>query len=181
MAKIWPAYEGSEPTSGGPWADLQVSEAVSIFELQPKDYVSELAKIPRFGKVDRDLWYLGYKHIVVEIGRSEGQKAKWKPGFYRSQVKPEEAFWRLIQQALVAELGAKNVVRVEHEPTTDSQGQDALKITVVIAPGATKDLAKGASLDALVRLQERLSEMREDRTPMIEYATEAELAEDGGP
>ena len=81
----------------------------------------------------------------------------------------------------MAELGAENVVRVEFEPATDSQGQDALKITVVIAPGSTEKLAKGASLSALVRLQERLSKMRDDRTPIIEYATEAELAQDGGP
>ncbi len=181
MAKIWPVYEGRAVTKGGPWAELPVSEAVSLFELQPKDFVSDLATTPRFGRVDRDLWYLGYKHIVVEIGRNEGRRTKWKPGFYRSRVKPEEAFRRLIQQALVAELGAENVVRVEYETTTDSQDQDALKITVVIAPGATGKLAKGASLNALVRLQKRLSEMREDRTPIIEYATEDELKQDGGP
>ena len=181
MAKIWPVYEGKEPTRGGPWANLPVSEAVSLFELRPEDFVSLSATTPRFGKVDRDLWYLGYKHIVVEIGRNEGRRANWKPGFYRSRVKPEDAFGKLIQQALVAELGTQNVVRVEYQPTTDSQGQDALKITVVIAPGATKKLAKGASLNALVRLQERLSQMQEDRTPIIEYATVAELAQDGGP
>ena len=181
MAKIWPVYEGREPTRGEPWADLPVSEAVSLFELQPEDIVYDLATTPRFGNVDRDLWYLGYKHIVVEIGRNEGRRATWKPGFYRSRVKPKDAFGRLIQQALLAELGAENLVRVEYEPATDSQGQDALKITVVIAPGATKKIAKEASLNALVRLQERLSKMREYRTPIIEYATEAELAQDGGP
>ena len=181
MAKIWPVYEGIEPTRGGPWANLPVSEAVTLFELQPKDFASDLATTPRFGDVDRDLWYLGYKHIVVEVEPSEARPAKWKPGFYLSSVKPEDAFGRLIQQSLVAELGAKNVVRVEYEPTTDSQGQGALKITVVITPGATKKLLKGATLDALVRLQGRLSEMKEERTPIIQYATEAELAQDDGP
>jgi len=81
----------------------------------------------------------------------------------------------------VAALGDENVVRVEFEPTTDSQGQDALKIIVVIAPGTTEKLAEGASLTALVRLQERLSAMRDDRTPIIEYATEAELVQDDAP
>ncbi len=180
MAKIWPVYEGREPTRGGPWADVPVSDAISLFELRREDFVSDLSATPRFGKGDRDLWYLGYKHIVVEIGRNEGRRIKWKPGFYRSRVKPEDAFAKLIQQALVSELGAENVVRVEYEPAIGSQGQDALKITVVIAPGAVKKLSKGASLDALVRLQARLSEMRENRTPIIEYATEAELAHDGG-
>jgi hypothetical protein len=81
----------------------------------------------------------------------------------------------------VAELGAENVVRAEYEPTTDSQGRDALKVTVVIAPGATKRLKGQSALSALVGVQKRLREMGEDRTPIIEYATEAELAQDAGP
>jgi hypothetical protein len=79
------------------------------------------------------------------------------------------------------ELGSENVVRAEYEPTADSQGRGALKITVVIAPGAIKRLRDGAALDALVKLQERLRGMGERRTPIIQYATEAELQEDGGP
>ncbi len=181
MAKIWPVYEGASPTRGEPWAELPLPEAVSLFELAQEDLVSDLTNTPRFGERDRDLWYLGYKHIIVEIGPSESRRIKWQPGFYRSRVKPEEAFRRLIQQALVAELGHKNVVRVEYKPATDSLGQEALKISVVVTPGATKKLATGASLNALVRLQKRLSEMREYRTPIIEYATEAELAQDGNP
>jgi len=183
MAKIWPVYEGKESTRGGPWADLPVPEAIALFELRPNDFLSDLTAIPRprFGDVDHDLSYAGYKHIVIEIEHDEGQKAKWKPGFYKSRIRPKEAFRRLIQQPLVTELGNDNVVRVEYGPTTDSQGQGALKITVVITPGAAQRLANGVVLDALVRLRERLREMRDDRTPIIEYATEAELAQDGGP
>jgi hypothetical protein len=183
MAKIWPVYEGKEPTVGGPWADISISEAIALFELRPDDFISVSAAIPRprFGDVNRDLLHAGFKHVVVEIERDEGLKAKWKAGFYKTRITPKEAFRRLIQQPVVAELGKDNVLRVEHEPTTDSQGRSAIKITVVIAPDATKKLANGAVLDALVRLQTRLREMGVDRTPIIEYATEAELLQDGGP
>lgn len=181
MAKIWPVYEGKEPTSGGPWANLPILEAVAIFDLRRDHFVSERAKTPRFGDVERDLTYAGFKHIVVEIESGEGRKEKWKPGFYRSPITPKEAFSKLIQHALTAKLGDNNVVRVDFESTTDSRGQDALKVTVVIAPGATERLKNGATLDALVSLQERLREMRENRVPIIEYATEAELAQDAGP
>jgi hypothetical protein len=181
MAKIWPVYEGKRPTVGWPWAHLPLPEAIALFELRPNDFLSDLEAIPRFGEADRDLTYVGFKHVVVEIERSEARQSDWKPGFYRSRVKPKEAFGRLIRQALVSELGRDNVVRVDWEPTTDSQGQEALKITVVITPGATQRLKGGAALDALVKLQERLDEMRESRTPIIEYATEAELAQDAGP
>jgi hypothetical protein len=131
--------------------------------------------------VDRDLTYAGFKHIVVEVERNEGRQAKWKPGFYMSRIKPEEAFGRLIRQALAVELGKENVVRLNWEPTTDSRGQEALKVTVVIAPEATEKLKSGAVLDALVGLQKRLHEMGEDRIPIVDYVTEAELRQDAGP
>jgi hypothetical protein len=181
MAKIWPVYEGTEPTIGEPWAELPLPEALSLFELRPSDFVSDPEKAPRFGNVDRDLWFAGFKHVIVEVGASEGRRAKWKPGFYLSRIKPEDAFGRLIKQAFASALGEGNVLRVEYEPAIDSQGRDALRITVVIAPGAIKRLSNGAALDALVRLRGRLREMRERRTPIVEYATEAELAQDAGP
>ncbi len=180
MAKIWPVFEGPEPTIGGPWADIPVSEAVSLFELRPQDFVGIPASTPRFGGPIRDR-YAGFKHILVEIRAGESPLSKFKPGFYRSRVKPQEASGRLIEQALIAELGRENVVRATFAPTTNSQGRDALKITVVIRPGATKTLQNGAALNALVRVQERLHEMNDSRTPIVEYATEAELAQDAGP
>lgn len=175
MAKVWAVYEGKEPTIGSPWAHIPVSKAVALFDLKPDDYVSGLNVIPRFGDVNRDLTYAGFKHIVVEIQRNEGRQANWKSGFYKSRITPEEAVVKLIRQALVAELGDNIVERLKIEPTTDSQGRDALKIAVVIAPGATDRIAGGAVLDALVSVQDRFREMREERIPIIEYATEAEL------
>jgi hypothetical protein len=177
MAKIWPVYEGERPTTW-PWARLPLSEAITLFELRQDDFVSDLETTPRFGPADRDLTFAGFKHIVVEIERNEGRQARWKPGFYKSRIKPKDAFRRLIQHALASKLGETNVVRVDLKPATDSQGREALKITVVIPPGATQRLKDGAVLDALVKLHERLAEMGESRTPIVEYATEAELAQD---
>ncbi len=178
MAKIWPVSEGTEHSPPVPWAEIPISQAISLFELRPEDFVSDLAAPPRFGDRGRDHWIAGWKHVVVEVGRKEGQQAKWKPGFYRSRVPPKEARTRLIHQALAAELGDERVLRVELQPTTDYQGRDALEVVVVIAPGATQRL-EDRVLDALVALQKRLREMGDSRVPIIEYATEAELAEDG--
>lgn len=116
----------------------------------------------------------------MEVDRREARKAKWKAGFYRVRSAPSEAFDLLIKHALGRTLGRENVVRVERQRAIDSWGREALKITVVIAPDAVPRLAENA-LDALVSLQKRLREMREDRTPIIEYATEAELAQNAGP
>ncbi|MCG8593307.1 MAG: hypothetical protein MI785_02900 [Kiloniellales bacterium] len=178
MAKIWPVYEGREPT-GWSWIDLPLLEAVDLFELSPDDHVTELTAPPRFGTKDRDLGHQGYKYVVVEIERTEGRRAGWKPGFYRSRLTPSQAHNHLIWQALASALGEENLVRVEFERTTDSQGHEALKITVVIAPNATQNIQGEKVIDALVKVQKRLLDMRDDRTPIIEYATEAELVQDG--
>ena len=180
MAKIWPVYEGREPTIGEPWAHLSSAEAIKLFRLRQNDFLSEPGQTPRFGDISRDLTHAGFKYIVVEIDSAEGRKIDWRPGFYKSKITPEEAFDKLIQQALGAELGSDNVQRLEHEVTLDSQGREALKITVVISPKAVRKIGGDAILDALVNVQDRLQEMQELRIPIIEYATEAELAQDGG-
>ena len=112
--------------------------------------------------------------------KKEASKAKLKAGFYRSPLSPKNAFELLLKRALTSELGTDNIVRVEYAPASDSLGRNALKITAVIDPDAIKRISEGAPLDALVRVQELLSTMRDDRTTIIEYATEAELAQDAG-
>jgi hypothetical protein len=126
MAKIWPVYEGKEPTRGGPWADIPLPDAIDLFELTPQDFVSVLTQTPRFGDKERVLYYPGFKHIVVEVDPNEARREKWRPGFYRSKVSPEEAFGRLIKDAFAAALGKENVIRILFSDATDSRGQDAL-------------------------------------------------------
>lgn len=179
MAKIWPVYEGNEPTRGGPWVDVSLAAATALCELRATDFVSELSATPRFGDTSRDLWYAGFKHVVVEIESLEGT-VKWKPGYYRSRLTPKEVFRRLIEQPLVSALGRENVVRVEFGPTIDSEGGGAIQVTAVMRPDAIDKLESGAAFDASIRMRERLQEMRVQRTPIIEYATEAELAEGAG-
>jgi hypothetical protein len=181
MAKIWPVHTGKTPGSGSPWARLDLQEAIGLLELRADDYVSDLASPPRFEDVNGDLGPAGLAHVLVEIGKKEGAQGKWKPGFYKSKLAPKDAFGRLIRQALSEKLGEDNVVRVEYGPTTDSWGRDALKIMVVVAPDAAQRLANAAVLDALVQLRQRLREMGEDRTPIVQYATEADLEQDAGP
>lgn len=178
MAKIWPVYNGNDPTRGGPWAELPLTKAINLFGLRPDNFLSGLDETPRprFGNQYESHFYKGYKHIVVEVGQSEARKTKWRPGFYKAEVTPSEAFDLLVKDALASTLGWDNVLRVLRESAADSRGHDALKFTVVIAPNAIPALAE-KSLDALVNLQSRLSEMREERTPIIEFSTEEELAQ----
>lgn len=174
MAKIWPVYEGREPTRGGPWADIPLEEAIALLNLRKRDLISSLEKTPRFGDVRRDLWYLGYQHVVVEVEPKEASEARWKPGFYKCVFEPKEVLRKIIERAAALELGEENVVRVDIGPSMDLQGGRALRVTVVIGPEAAKHFGKSV-LDALVRIQQ----LGEEPTVVVDFATEAELQHSG--
>jgi hypothetical protein len=76
-----------------------------------------------------------------------------------------------------ANFGPENVVRVESEPTTDSQGEEALNLLIVIAPAIAETISGKAVVDTLVQISARLQDAGDERLPMIEYATEEELAD----
>ena len=180
MARIWPVSEGREHTPPFPWADVPLSEAIKLCDLRQDDVVSNLAAPPRFADPDLDLWYAGFKHVVVEVEEDEARKAKWKPGFYRSRLSPKEVFRRLVEEPLVAALGSDNVLRVEVAPSIDALGRGAMLTTIVIAPDALPRLGSEALFDADMRLQDRLREMHVAGAAITVLATEAELAEDVG-
>jgi hypothetical protein len=171
MAKVWPVYEGREPTRGGPWAEIPLLEAVELLGLRKRDFVSPLEKTPRFGDPSRDLWYLGYQQVVVEVGEKEAKRANWKPGFYKLKIAPKEALRRIVTRAVVSELGKENVKRVEIEPGIDAVGDRALRVTVVINPESVKKIGR-PFVEAVVRVQQ----LGDEPTVVVEFATEAELA-----
>jgi hypothetical protein len=181
MAKIWPVYDGKRPTSGDQWAEVSLEEAVSLFDLKQDQFVSGLTVKPRSGDADRDTTWAGYRRVVVEIDTEEAAKAKWKAGFYRSKIKPQEAFRRLVQQAIASALGSENVVRVECAKAVDSLGEAALRVTVVLTPEALPRILPANPGKASRQLKSRLREMRAYSTPLIEYATEADLDQDDDP
>lgn len=68
--------------------------------------------------------------------------------------------------------------RVLTRPVIDSDGNDALRITLVWNPEAAEKLTGDNAVDLLVGIQERLEEEGEERFAIIEHATEEELATD---
>jgi hypothetical protein len=177
MTDIWLVYEGREPTRGGPWLSLSFHDAVALLELRPDDFLSDPSRTPRFGAQDRDLWFLGYKHIVVEIHPEESRPPDWRAGFYHSPIAPRDAFDRIVRNALGPILGQGNVLRVEHVPSTDSGGRAAVKVTVVLAPDAQQRITGEMALRAVARLQSLFGAIEGvEGTPILQYATEDELA-----
>ncbi len=177
MADIWRVYEGKEPTRGEPWATLPLEEAIALLELRPEHFISDPSRTPRFGPQDRDRWLLGYRHVVVEVFPSESRLPDWKAGFYRSPVAPEDALNRILHNALAPVLGEANVLRVEHVPSTDSRGRDTFRVTVILAPSAQRRITGDMSIGAIGRLMNVLTAFGVAGTPILQYATEDELAD----
>ena len=75
-------------------------------------------------------------------------------------------------------LGEAHFVRAEANTTTDSEGNEAIRLTVVLKPDAVPYLNGDFALDILVDVQDALSKKNEHRLVIVEYATEQELAED---
>jgi hypothetical protein len=86
---------------------------------------------------------------------------------------------RIVTRTVEANTRPNSVRRVMTEPAVDSEGEDALRITIVVTPEAVAQLEAGPVVDTLVQVQDRLREAGEDRFPIIDYATEAELEEVG--
>jgi hypothetical protein len=88
---------------------------------------------------------------------------------------------RIVSEVVQANTTPASVLGVKTEPATDSKGEEALRITIVVTPDAVKQLEAGPVLDALVQVQNRLREAGEERFPIVQYATEEELEDIGDP
>ena len=65
------------------------------------------------------------------------------------------------------------------EPTATFDGEDAVRITIVLTPEAVDQLAAGDPVDVLSRIWDGLRSAGDERFPILEYATEAELEDVG--
>jgi hypothetical protein len=86
----------------------------------------------------------------------------------------------VVKKAATATLsGQAGVQRVDSEPASDSEGQEALRITIVLKRGSADKISGEKALDTLVGIERALREAGEDRFPIIEYVTEEELESSG--
>jgi hypothetical protein len=91
----------------------------------------------------------------------------------------EKIIHQIAHEVATANLTSANVSSIASSTAIDSEGHEALRITIVIKPGAETKIKGDAALDTLVQIQDRLRKAGEERFPIVEYATKKELAESG--
>ena|ERR1700722_857484 len=77
--------------------------------------------------------------------------------------------------------GAANVMRAIVEPPVDLDGDDAWRVTIVLAPDAVEAIDGDQVLDNLVEIHKRLRQKGDESLPIVEFATEEELREGDSP
>jgi hypothetical protein len=88
----------------------------------------------------------------------------------------------LITKAASAILkGPAGVTCVMSQPISDSHGQDALDVTIVLKTGSVDKITGDMVLDTLVSADRALRAAGDDRFPIIHYVTEEELAASADP
>lgn len=81
----------------------------------------------------------------------------------------------LVSEIAKKHLSVLGVEAVHTEPAVDSQGKDALRITITITSPDNIPSIGDKLLDTLFEIQTQLAEKGEERFPIIEYATKDEL------
>ena len=93
----------------------------------------------------------------------------------------QERIQQIAREVATANLNPASFTTVISSSTVDSEGHDALRITIVLKPGAADKIKGDAALDTLVQIQEQLRKAGEERFPLVEFATRQELNAGGGP
>lgn len=91
----------------------------------------------------------------------------------------EKRIQEIAQEVASAKLTSANVSSVSSSTAINSEGHEALRITIVIKPGSEFRIKGDATLDTLVGIQDRLRSEGEERFAIIEYATKRELSAGG--
>jgi hypothetical protein len=98
---------------------------------------------------------------------------------YCAEMVDELKIRNIATTAATANLSSGAVSSVKTDLAIDSEGDPALRITIVITPGSVDRISGESALATLRQIQGGLQEAGEERFPIVEYATEEELSEVG--
>ncbi|GBF26624.1 hypothetical protein MnTg02_01665 [bacterium MnTg02] len=90
MAKVWFVYEGPTLRRGGPSYELSVADCERQLGLSRENFLKSLEKGPEFDDPSGLGTLGGFKRVVIEIEENEAKSSGWKPGFYFSEMSPDE-------------------------------------------------------------------------------------------
>jgi hypothetical protein len=88
---------------------------------------------------------------------------------------------RVVDKAAAAALKKARVRRVFSSPTIDSDGHEALSVTIVLKIGRSEQVTGASAGEAILRIGQDLLRAGEERLAIVHFITEEELDDDGDP
>jgi hypothetical protein len=129
MAKVYKTWPVGE-VKGEPWAVLPLDEAIRVLDLEPYHYLTEMSPPPKLGDVKRDMTWVPYRYVIVEVDEDEAQP-HWPAGFYRPALSATEASFRLLVHQRLPSLW-----RDEWKKGLDADGEPAVWFWAVLKANA---------------------------------------------
>lgn len=86
----------------------------------------------------------------------------------------------IVKRVASATLKDHKIARVSSESSVDSDGLDAIRVTIVLS-GSDDSITGDAALGTIVDVHQALQREGDDRFPYIGFTNEDELASDGDP
>jgi hypothetical protein len=105
-------------------------------------------------------------------------KADSGGNFNRNIMLVDSTLQRLIADAVINDLKDSEILRISTVGGVDSDGNEILRITVVLSDASAHALTGDQVIDLLLGVRTVLVATGEERFPIIEYATEADLLDD---
>lgn len=90
-----------------------------------------------------------------------------------------EQISQIVSNVVAGKTSPSSVRAVSSEPATAFEGDEAVRIMIVLTPDAVAQLAAGLAGDTVVQIMDRLREAGEERFPLLQFATEQELEDVG--
>jgi len=85
---------------------------------------------------------------------------------------------KLMKRVAAGVLPASQILEIRTETTVDSEGKDALRITLVLTDDAAKTLSGDQAIELLTDIHDSLLREGDERFPLLYYATPADLVGD---
>jgi hypothetical protein len=86
---------------------------------------------------------------------------------------------QVVNRVASTALKKAGVSRIYSEPAIDSEGREALHVTVVLKKSDKGEMSGDLALDTIVNIERALRESGDERLPIVEFVGEDELESSG--
>jgi hypothetical protein len=172
MASILYARDGVRFSNADLRDEVTIVEAREMFPPERCKWVPVPARFDKINTTTSVSEVSDFRYVILWVHENEGLPA----GYYViDSLTPSVATKKIVERIFISEIGRERIVDVSVGSRLDSEGRPALKVTVEIPEGASRKIGGEEAINAARRLRALVEQWPRNGTPLIQYATKAEL------